>query len=250
MLNVNGLSFRYRGGEPLLKGVSFSIGAGQCAAVLGNNGAGKSTLMKCVGRLLNANAGSVQLNGSELTQLSHREIAKRVAFVAQSAPRTRLTVYDSVLLGRKPYMKWAFSAEDRAIAENAIAQMQLSGLEERFTDELSGGEQQKVMLARALAQQPELLLLYEPTSSLDLQNQHLVLGLVREICERTGIAAMVIIHDLNLALRFCDRFLMLSGGEICFSGGAEVVNRESIARVYGIPAKVVEIGGRRVVIAD
>ena len=92
MLNVNGLSFRYRGGEPLLKGVSFSIGAGQCAAVLGNNGAGKSTLMKCVGRLLNANAGSVQLNGSELTQLSHREIAKRVAFVAQSAPRTRLTV--------------------------------------------------------------------------------------------------------------------------------------------------------------
>ena len=110
MLNVNGLSFRYRGGEPLLKGVSFSIGAGQCAAVLGNNGAGKSTLMKCVGRLLNANAGSVQLNGSELTQLSHREIAKRVAFVAQSAPRTRLTVYDSVLLGRKPYMKWAFSA--------------------------------------------------------------------------------------------------------------------------------------------
>ena len=250
MLNVNGLSFRYRGGEPLLKGVSFSIGAGQCAAVLGNNGAGKSTLMKCVGRLLNANAGSVQLNGSELTQLSHREIAKRVAFVAQSAPRTRLTVYDSVLLGRKPYMKWAFSAEDRAIAENAIAQMQLSGLEERFTDELSGGEQQKVMLARALAQQPELLLLDEPTSSLDLQNQHLVLGLVREICERTGIAAMVIIHDLNLALRFCYRFLMLSGGEICFSGGAEVVNRESIARVYGIPAKVVEIGGRRVVIAD
>ena len=250
MLNVNGLSFRYRGGEPLLKGVSFSIGAGQCAAVLGNNGAGKSTLMKCVGRLLNANAGSVQLNGSELTQLSHREIAKRVAFVAQSATRTRLTVYDSVLLGRKPYMKWAFSAEDRAIAENAIAQMQLSGLEERFTDELSGGEQQKVMLARALAQQPELLLLDEPTSSLDLQNQHLVLGLVREICERTGIAAMVIIHDLNLALRFCDRFLMLSGGEICFSGGAEVVNRESIARVYGIPAKVVEIGGRRVVIAD
>ena len=250
MLNVNGLSFRYRGGEPLLKGVSFSIGAGQCAAVLGNNGAGKSTLMKCVGRLLNANAGSVQLNGSELTQLSHREIAKRVAFVAQSAPRTRLTVYDSVLLGRKPYMKWAFSAEDRAIAENAIAQMQLSGLEERFTDELSGGEQQKVMLARALAQQPELLLLDEPTSSLDLQNQHLVLGLVREICERTGIAAMVIIHDLNLALRFCDRILMLSGGEICFSGGAEVVNRESIARVYGIPAKVVEIGGRRVVIAD
>ena len=250
MLNVNGLSFRYRGGESLLKGVSFSIGAGQCAAVLGNNGAGKSTLMKCVGRLLNANAGSVQLNGSELTQLSHREIAKRVAFVAQSAPRTRLTVYDSVLLGRKPYMKWAFSAEDRAIAENAIAQMQLSGLEERFTDELSGGEQQKVMLARALAQQPELLLLDEPTSSLDLQNQHLVLGLVREICERTGIAAMVIIHDLNLALRFCDRFLMLSGVEICFSGGAEVVNRESIARVYGIPAKVVEIGGRRVVIAD
>lgn len=250
MLNVNGLSFRYRGGEPLLKGVSFSIEAGQCAAVLGNNGAGKSTLMKCVGRLLNANEGSISLNGTELTRLSHREIAKRVAFVAQSAPQTRLTVYDSVLLGRRPYMKWTFSAEDRAIAENAIAQMQLSGLEERFCDELSGGEQQKVMLARALSQQPELLLLDEPTSNLDLQNQHLVLGLVQQICRHTGIAAMVIIHDLNLALRFCDRFLMLSGGEICFSGDAEVVNRQSIARVYGIPAEVVSLGGRRVVLAD
>lgn len=106
------------------------------------------------------------------------------------------------------------------------------------------------MLARALAQQPRVLLLDEPTSNLDLHNQHQVLGEVKQICEETGITALVIIHDLNLALRFCDRFLMLRDGEVDACGGAEIVNRESIERVYRIHAEVVEIGGRRVVLTD
>lgn len=250
MLSVRDLSFRYRGGAPVLKNVSFDAEDGCSMAILGNNGVGKSTLLKCINRILKADSGSAMLDGTELTALSHGEIAKKVAFVAQSIPNVQLTVEDAVLLGRRPYMKWALADEDRAIAEKAIEKLDLTALRGRYVDRLSGGERQKVMLARALAQQPRVLLLDEPTSNLDLHNQHQVLGEVKQICEETGITALVIIHDLNLALRFCDRFLMLRDGEVDACGGAEIVNRESIERVYRIHAEVAEIGGRRVVLTD
>ena len=250
MLSVRDLSFRYRGGAPVLRKVSFDAEDGRSMAILGNNGVGKSTLLKCINRILKADGGSATLDGMELTALSHGEIAKKVAFVAQSIPNVQLTVEDAVLLGRRPYMKWALTDEDRAIAEKAIEKLDLTALRGRYVDRLSGGERQKVMLARALAQQPRVLLLDEPTSNLDLHNQHQVLGEVKQICEETGITALVIIHDLNLALRFCDRFLMLRDGEVDACGGAEIVNRESIGRVYRIHAEVAEIGGRRVVLTD
>ena len=237
MLSVRKLSFHYRGGDPILRDVSFDAEPGRCVALLGNNGAGKSTLLKCVNRILQADAGSVRLNDTELLSLPQREIARRIAFVAQTLPQTQLTVYDTVLLGRRPYMKWGFTAEDRQIVENVLAQMELTGMRSRYVDQLSGGEQQKV------------LLLDEPTSNLDLQNQHQVLGIVRRICEETGITALVIIHDLNLALRYCDRFLMMRDGEICFYGGPEIVSRQSIDKVYRIQADVVNVNGKRVVLA-
>ena len=249
MLSVRKLNFHYRGGNPILRDVSFDAEPGRCVALLGNNGAGKSTLLKCVNRILQADTGSVRLNDTELLALPQREIARRIAFVAQTLPQTQLTVYDTVLLGRRPYMKWGFTAEDRQIVENVLAQMELTGMRSRYVDQLSGGEQQKVMLARALAQQPKVLLLDEPTSNLDLQNQHQVLGIVRRICEETGITALVIIHDLNLALRYCDRFLMMRDGEICFYGGPEIVSRQSIDKVYRIQADVVNVNGKRVVLA-
>ena len=161
-----------------------------------------------------------------------------------------MSVYDTVMLGRRPYMKWAFAEEDRAVVRETMERLELWPLRERCVDQLSGGEQQKVMLARALAQQPRLLLLDEPTSNLDLQNQYQVLGIVREICRATGISALIILHDLNLALRFCDRFLMMRGGEICEYGDAGVVNRDSIARVYRVGADVASARGRRVVLVD
>ena len=250
MLSVKDLAFHYRGGGDILKGVSFDLPAGCCAAVLGNNGAGKSTLIKCINRILRADAGSVRLDGEELLTMPHREIARRVAFMAQTAPRTQMSVYDMVMLGRKPYMKWTFGEQDHAVVRETMVRLDLWDMRERYVDQLSGGEQQKVMLARALAQQPRLLLLDEPTSNLDLQNQYQVLGIVREICRTAGISALVIIHDLNLALRFCDRFLMMRGGEICEYGDSSVLNRDSIGRVYRIRADIAEMGGRKVVLVD
>jgi iron complex transport system ATP-binding protein len=120
----------------------------------------------------------------------------------------------------------------------------------RFLSQLSGGEKQKVMLARALAQQPKVLLLDEPTSALDIQNQYQVLKMVRDICHRDQIIAVVVIHDLNLALRFCDRFLLLKDGQVYRQGGRSILDREALREVYGVDAKVVELEGRHIVLVE
>lgn len=250
MLSVKSLKFRYRTGPEILDQVDFQLEPGHFVAVLGNNGAGKSTMLKCLNQILKPESGSVQLNEEDLLTMPHREIAKRIAFVAQSVPSTQMTVYDTVMLGRRPYMKWGFTETDRAIVRETMETLNLTDMSGRFVNTLSGGEQQKVMLARALAQQPQVLLLDEPTSSLDIHNQYQVLGTVQDICRTTGITAVVIIHDLSLALRFCDRFLLMKGGRVYRYGDASVIDRETIEAVYNIRANVATVGGRKVVLVD
>lgn len=250
MLTVNQLSFAYRHREKILDEVGFSVENGQFMAILGNNGVGKSTMLKCFNRILTASSGSVMLNGEDLLQLPNREIAKRVAFVAQSVPNTQMTVHDMVMLGRRPYMRWGFTEKDHEIIHEAMEQLGLQPLRGRFLSQLSGGERQKVMLARALAQQPSVLLLDEPTSSLDLQNQYQVLEMVRDICQKGEIAAIMVIHDLNLALRFCDRFLLLKEGRVFRCGDRSILDRTAIRQVYGVEAQVVEVNGQSLVLVD
>lgn len=250
MLSVNSLRFRYHTGPEILNQVDFQLEPGHFVAVLGNNGAGKSTMLKCLNHILKPESGSVRLNGEDLLAMPNREVAKRIAFVAQSVPSTQMTVYDTVMLGRRPYMKWGFTPEDQQIVRDTLDKLNLAHMSGRYVNTLSGGEQQKVMLARALAQQPKVLLLDEPTSSLDIHNQYQVLGTVQEICRTTGITAVVIIHDLSLALRFCDRFLLMKGGRVYRYGEASVIDREAMEAVYNIRADVTTIGGRKVVLVD
>ena len=174
--------------------------------------------------------------------------ARTVALVSQFAPASRLTVYDMVLLGRKPYLKWDFTAADRALTEETLERLGLSELALRYADRLSGGEGQKVQLARALVQQPRLLLLDEPTSSLDLRSQYEVLGLVSQLCRERGLTAVAVLHDLNLALRFCHRFLLLHGGRVYAQGDASVVSPRAIREVYGMEAAVRRVDGVPVVV--
>ena len=248
MMEVSGLNFSYRCGRQILYDVSFSVPTGSCMAVLGNNGAGKSTLLKCFARLLRPQSGRVLVDGRELLSLSFAQAARTVALVSQSAQPSRLTVYDMVLLGRKPYLKWDFTDGDRALAEEAMSLLGLEGLALRYADQLSGGELQKVQIARALVQQPRVLLLDEPTSSLDLRNQYEVLGLVSSLCRERGITAVTVIHDLNLALRFCDRFLLLRGGRVYACGEAGTVTPQAIRAVYGMEAAVRQVDGVPVVV--
>lgn len=250
MLSVENLSYHYRGSVEVLKSVSFTLENGHFLAILGNNGVGKSTMLKCFNKILTPDSGQIQLDGENLLQMSGREIARRIAFVSQNIPNAQMTVHDTVMLGRKPYMKWGFTEKDHEIVHMAMDRMNVSHLRGRFLNRLSGGERQKVMLARALAQQPKLLLLDEPTSSLDIQNQYQVLEIVREICREQNLTAVVVIHDLNLALRFCDRFLLLREGQVYACGGREILNRQALKDVYHVDASVVQVEGRSMVLVD
>lgn len=250
MLTVENVSYRYKGGPEILNQVSFSVEDGRFLAILGNNGVGKSTLLKCINKILTPVSGDVRLDGSDLFRLPGRDLARKIAFVAQTVPSAQMTVHDIVMLGRRPYMRWGFTEEDHRIVHEAMDRLGVSHLRGRFLSRLSGGERQKVMLARALAQQPRILLLDEPTSSLDIQNQYQVLRIVQNICRADGITAVVVIHDLNLALRFCDQFLLLRQGTVYRCGGKEILDRQALKDVYKVDASVVDVEGHSMVIVD
>lgn len=250
MMEVKNISYHYHGGGEVLKDVNVTLEQGQFLAILGNNGVGKSTLLKCLNKILKADSGELLLDGENILQMSNHQVSRRIAFVSQTVPNTQMTVHDVVVLGRRPYMKWGFTEKDHQIVHSAMERLNLESLRGRFLNQLSGGERQKVMLARALAQQPKLLLLDEPTSSLDIHNQYQVLEIVRELCHQDGLTAVVVIHDLNLALRFCDRFLLLCQGQVYANGDYRVLTPEALKAVYQIDGRVVEVENQRMVLVE
>jgi len=246
-LSVRDLAFSYSS-APVLRGVSFEVARGECVAVLGNNGAGKSTLLKCLNRLLTARAGSIEIEGRDIGRLKGAQLARMVGYVPQNLIFSDSTVFDAVLMGRKPYIRWEAVEKDLKIVGDLLDSMHLAPLALRRVNELSGGEQQKVAIARALAQQPNVLLFDEPTSSLDIRNQIDVVNMIRAVATENDLSVIVTMHDLNLALRFADRFLLLKDGVIYAAGGRDVVTTEAIRAVYGLEAAVGEVAGHPVVV--
>jgi len=247
ILSVDGVEFSYHS-RPILKAVKFAVAGGEVLSILGNNGAGKSTLLKCLNRILKPQKGAVFIAGEALTRLSRLEIARRVGYVAQKYESSRFTVFDAVLLGRKPHIKWSVAAGDLEIVRRVLKNLGLEEFSLRYLDELSGGELQKVIIARALVQEPRVLLLDEPTSNLDLKNQLEVLHTVKKAAREQNIAAVVVMHDLNLALRFSDKFLLLKNRTTFACGGLEVMTPENIAAVYGVPVAVERMGAVPVIV--
>lgn len=247
ILSVKELAFRYPG-RPVLDDINFTIDEGDCLAILGVNGAGKSTLLKCINRILKPRTGVVYIQNEAAHKLSRRELARKVAYVAQRQEDAGLTVFDSILLGRKPYIQWDASQEDMIIVRNVIEKLELQEYALRSLDELSGGELQKVIIARALAQEPDLLLLDEPTSSLDLKNQIEVIKIIRNTAKCYNMAAIVTMHDLNLAIRFADKFILLKEGAVFAAGGIEIITAENIESVYAVPVAVRKFDAIHVVI--
>lgn len=247
-LEVRNLRYGYTPEREVVKGVSFSVRAGECVAVLGTNGVGKTTMLKCINRIIRPQAGEVLVDGRPVHRLSGRELAQRIGYVPQACEFADSSVFDAVLLGRKPFLQWDVTKRDLEIVQEVL---ELLGLEEyahREVNALSGGERQKVSIARALAQQAPVLLFDEPTSSLDLRNQLEVLDMTKQVVRQQGLAAVVILHDLNLALRFADQFLVMKEGTVCAFGGREVVDPEMIREVYGVQAQMLEVNGRPVVV--
>lgn len=249
MVEVKNITYAYKAGaENVLDGVSFDIGAGECLAVLGNNGAGKSTLLKCIDRINPTVGATVTVAGKDVFSMTSRDMAQHIAYVPQNTTVVNMTVFDAVLLGRKPYIKWDITEEDREIAMGIIERMGLVKYILRNVSELSGGEAQRVMLARALAQEPKLLLLDEPTSNLDPRNQHDVMQTVQKIAREHQICVITILHDLNLAIRYCDRFLFLKDAKVYACGEREVMTASNIEAVYGMHVHIENYGGVPVII--
>ena len=163
--------------------------------------------------------------------------------MAQQQRIPHLSVYDQVLLGRRPHVGWTLSDRDRAAVAETIDRLGLEPFSARFLDELSGGERQKVYIARALAQEPEVLLLDEPTSALDPKNQLEVLDIVRSITRQGALATVLVIHDINLALRFCDRFLLVRDGAVVAWGGRDVVTSETLSATYDVSFRIEAVAG-------
>lgn len=244
---IEKLGFAYRQNK-VLESISFCAAPGQLTAILGTNGAGKSTLLKCIDQILKPQTGSVFFNDVALGGMSRRELAKTIAYVEQYRHPVHARVMDSVLIGRLPHMGWEPTAHDLDIAFGALASLGMSSYAESYLDELSGGELQKIAIARALAQEPGLLLMDEPTSSLDLKNQLDVLELVKSIARQKSIAVIIAIHDLNLALRYADHFVLMHGGRVFDSGPMDIITPESVLAVYGVHVTMAEHCGCRIVI--
>ncbi len=241
-LVADGITFNYNS-HPVLSEVSFKIDRGEMLCILGVNGAGKSTLLKCLNRILSPRQGSVLLEGKVLSGMSRSEVARRIGYVPQRQSESGMSVFETVLMGRRPHMGCSASSDDYAIVERILNRIDLAHLAMRRVDTLSGGQLQKVIIARALAQTPKILLLDEPTSSLDLKNKLEVMGLIRDISTTHGISTIIAIHDLNIAVRFADRFLFLKEGQIHGVCTRETLNAEMIRQVYDVKVALQEFEG-------
>lgn len=246
-LEVDGIKFSYRS-RGVLDGVTFSIREKDVVAVLGRNGAGKTTLMKCLDQILVPDAGTVSLEGSDMHRMSRNSIARKIGYVAQKGETSRMTVFDSVLLGRRPHFGLDFTQKDLRLVGRVLELMGLDDLALKYVDEISGGEYQLMQVARVLAQQPKVILMDEPTSNLDLSNQHMIMHVIRNIVKSNHMAAVLAIHDLNLALRHSDKFILMKDGLVYAMGGHEIIDRDNMRAVYDIDAYVEQVRGIPVVI--
>ncbi len=240
-LEARGLTFAWNG-QPVVRGVSLAAGHGEVLGILGPNGAGKSTLLRLLAGGLRPGSGEVHLMSAPIQSLPHAERAKRVAFVPQeSRPVFDLPVMSLVLLGRAPHLGLlgVEGPRDREIAREALAFTDTDALAERPFSRLSSGEKQRVMLARALAQQTPVVLLDEPTAFLDLGHQHQTYELLSRLRRERGVTLVIASHDLNLAARHCDRLILMTGGAVVAEGEpASVLTPDRIARTYGVAARV------------
>ena len=226
------------GSKPILHDISLAIHDKEFVGIIGPNGSGKSTFFKCLYRVLQPSGGKISFDGSELNSLSHRDTALKMAVVAQhSTVNFDFSVLEMVLMGRSPYkgLLDRDQLDDYEIARHALAEVGLSDFESRNFNTLSGGEQQRVILARALAQRTECLVLDEPTNHLDIKYQLELMTIVKRL-DATVVSA---IHDLNLAAIYCDRIIALKDGHIVCSGTPqEVLTAETIRHIYGVSATV------------
>jgi phosphonate transport system ATP-binding protein len=243
MLRINGLTKRYRTGDLALKGIDLDVPDGQVMALIGPSGAGKSTVIRCINRLVEPTAGTVALNDTEITGLGSaelRRVRRRMGMIFQEyALVERLTVMENVLSGRLGYVgfwqSWLrrFPQSDITEAFRLLERVGLDHMANKRADELSGGQRQRVGICRALIQNPELLLVDEPTASLDPKTSRQIMRLIKELCAERKLSAIINIHDVMLAQMFAERIVGLRLGEIVYDGPPDKLTPAVLTSIYG-----------------
>jgi iron complex transport system ATP-binding protein len=247
ILCIDGMKFQYNG-HPVLRDVTFEVKKGEVVAVLGPNGVGKTTLLRCINGILKPSSGAVMVEGKNVLKLDTLAVARRIGYVAQRQTAAKIPVFDAILMGRRPHIRFRVSDKDLQMVDGTIKSLYLEKLAMRHIDRMSGGELQKVAVGRALVQEPKLLLLDEPTSSLDLKNQVEILKLIRRIVREHAVCAVMTLHDLTTALRFADKCLFLNDGGIHAAVAPQEVTANIIKEVYDIAVEIHHHNGFPVVI--
>ncbi|MDR1690992.1 MAG: ABC transporter ATP-binding protein, partial [Candidatus Methanoplasma sp.] len=238
MMNIRDLEFSY-GSAKILDGVSFDAEDNEVISILGPNGTGKTTLLKCLCNIYHPDGGQVLVDGTNVLDLKGRELAKNIGFVPQSVPVSRMSVFDSVLMGRRPYIEWGATRSDIDKVSSILDALGMSHLSLRYMDQISGGEFQKAQIARAIVQEPKVLILDEPTNNLDISNQHTTMHMIEHAVRSRGMCTIMTMHDINLAVHYSDRFLFMKDGKVAAYGGIEIITEDLIKEVYGMRAEIV-----------
>jgi len=243
-ITIRDLTFSYNS-HKILDDLNVVLGDSEVLSLVGPNGSGKTTLIKCIDRILKPK-GSILLDGKEIEEMSRQDVAKQIGYVPQSSSTPlATTVFDTVLMGRRPHIGWRVADYDLEKVAEVLELLHLDDLGLRDFSQLSGGQKQKVLIARALAQEPSILLLDEPTSNLDMLHQLEVMETVSRLVKEKKISAVMAIHDLNLASRFSDKLVMLKNGRVYAAGEPQsLLNEANIGKVYGIEAMVMNAVGR------
>ena len=249
MLKIEDLRFQYTAhGKPVLNGATLELKQGEIGILLGKNGSGKTTLFKNILGTEKPKGGTVSFEGENLLKMHRRERARRIAYVPQHIHFGNMTVFDSVLMGRVSYFGMKAGAEDYEAVEKVLKDMQLLEFADRNAEALSGGEKQKIAIARAMAQEPKLMVFDEPTGNLDIANEQLIVQEGKRLAKEKNIAILAALHDLNQALYFGDKFFFLKDGVVKYAGGKEMITEEVIRDIFDIDVKIAKINHQTVIL--